>query len=285
MTTTGSSAAKPAVILVNSLVARGAVGGRAAVFVLERLGFAVWLVPTVLRSWHPGHGPATRIVSPPAEFQRLLADLAATRRLSEVGAILTGYLGDAAQVTSIVHLVQALKARNPGALLLCDPVIGDHGRLFQPEAIATAVRDRLVPLADIVTPNRFELEWCTGMATTDNAGLIDAARRLGRAEVVVTSAFAPPGDLGNLLIHGDQVHVAGHGALPSVPNGTGDLLAALYLAHRLADELPEEALLKSVSSTLRLAERAVELGADELPLAAAKDDLLSPPRGVSLSRL
>jgi len=277
--------AKPAVIVVNSLVARGGVGGRASVFALERLGFPVWSVPTVLLSWHPGHGPATRIVPPTGEFQRLLAELTTARWLSEVGAILTGYLGDVAQVDGVVRLIQALKACNPGALFLCDPVIGDHGRLFQSEALAVAVRDRLVPLADIVMPNRFELGWCTGAAAKDNAGLVNAARRLGRPEVVVTSAFAGPGDIGDLVIARDQVHLAGHVALPSVPNGTGDVLAALYLAHRLSDEPPEEALRRSVSATLRLAERAKSLGVDELPLAAGQNDLSARARGVKLARI
>jgi pyridoxine kinase len=276
---------KPAVIVVNSLVARGSVGGRASVFALERLGFPVWSVPTLLLSWHPGHGPATRIVPPTAEFQRLLADLATAPWLGEVGAILTGYLGDVGQVEWVVRLIQALKARNPGALVLCDPVIGDGGRLFQSEALAIAVRDRLVPLADIVTPNRFELDWCTDTAASDNAGLVDAARRLGRPEVVVTSAFAGPGDLGNLLVAVDRVYFASHVAMPSVPNGTGDVLAALYLAHRLSDEPPEEALRRSVSATLRLDERAKSLGADELPLAAGQDDLLARTDGVKLARI
>src|SRR5690349_10912273 len=107
--------AKPAILVVNSLVARGSVGGRAAVFALERLGFPVWLAPTVLLSWHPGHGPATRIVPQTTEFQHFLGDLATTPRLGEVGAILTGYIGDVAQVEWIVRLVQAMRARNPGA--------------------------------------------------------------------------------------------------------------------------------------------------------------------------
>jgi len=277
--------ARPAVIVVNSLVARGSVGGRASVFALERLGFPVWSVPTVLLPWHPGHGPATRIVPPTAEFQRLLADLATARWLGEVGAILTGYLGDLTQVEWVVQLIQALKAANPGALYLCDPVIGDHGRLFQPEALATAVRDRLVPLADIVRPNSFELGWCTGSTANDNASLVKAARRLGRPEVVVTSALAGAGELGNLVVAGDRVHFASHVALPSVPNGTGDVVAALYLAHRLSDKPPEEALFRSVSATLRLAERASTLGLDELPLAPGQADLPARPRGVKLTRI
>ena len=276
--------AKPAVIVVNSLVARGGVGGRASVFALERLGFPVWSVPTVLLSWHPGHGPATRIV--PQQRIRPIARRPHQRAMArEVGAILTGYLGDLAQVESVERLIKALKACNPNALVLCDPVIGDHGRLFQSEVLATAVRDRLVPLADIVAPNRFELCWCTGSAANDNPSLVSAARRLGRPEVVVTSAFAGPGDIGNLVITGDRVHLASHVAVPSAPNGTGDVLAALYLAHRLSDEPPEEALRRSVSATLRLAERANRLGADELPLAAGQSDLVARARGVRLARI
>src|SRR5690348_10751753 len=108
--------AKPAVIVVNSLVARGGVGGRASVFALEKLGFPVWCVPTVLLPWHPGQGPATRIVPQTSDFQRFLSDLAAARWLGEVGAILTGYLGDVTQIGCIVRLIQALKTRNPSAL-------------------------------------------------------------------------------------------------------------------------------------------------------------------------
>lgn len=277
--------ATPAVIVVNSLVARGGVGGRASVFALERLGFPVWSVPTIVLPWHPGHGRATRIVPPGPEFQQFLADLAGAGWLGDVGAILTGYLGEVAQVEGIVGLIQALKARKPNALFLCDPVIGDGGRLFQSEAMAITIRDRLVPLADIVRLNSFELGWLTGAAANDNPGLISAARRLGRPEVVVTSAFAGPGDLGNLVVAGDQVHLASHHAIPSVPNGTGDVLAALYLAHRLSERPAEEALLRSVSATLRMAERANNLGADELPLAPGQDDLLAPVRGVTMTRI
>jgi pyridoxine kinase len=103
--------------------------------------------------------------------------------------------------------------------------------------------------------------------------------------VVVTSAFAGPGEIGNLVVAGDTAYLASHAAQASAPNGTGDLLAALYLAHRLSGESPEEALRRAASATLRLVERAALLGADELPLAAGQDDLLASPAGVSLARL
>ncbi|MEJ0097624.1 MAG: hypothetical protein WDM84_06470 [Bauldia sp.] len=162
---------KPAVIVVNSHVARGSVGGRASVFGLERLGFPVWSVPTIVLSWHPGHGPATRFVPAGADFAAVLGDLARAAWLPEVGAMLAGYLGDVGQVGAIAELVGAVKGRQPGTLFLCDPVIGDSTGLFRPEPLARAIGDRLLPLADIATLNRHELDWLARQRIADNDGL------------------------------------------------------------------------------------------------------------------
>jgi pyridoxine kinase len=277
---------KPSIIVVTSHVARGGVGGRVAVFALERLGFPVISVPSVLFPWHLGHGRATRLLPESASFEDFLADLARAPWLGEVGGVLTGYLGDAAQAASIARLVAAVKARNPAALYLCDPVIGDSEGLFVPEALAEAIRGRLLPLADIATPNRHELAWYEGRPAEDNDGLIEAARRLGPKEVVVTSAFAPPGEIGNLSVTPGRVDLITHRALASVPHGTGDLLAALHLGHRLSGAPAAEALGRAVAATLRLIDLAAEMGADELPLAAGQDAFLAAPStGLTLTRL
>ena len=155
--------AKPAVIVISSHVARGTVGNRAAVFALESLGFPVWAVPTVMLPWHPGHGKATRIVPDVKSFAGLVEDLGKARWLPEVGAIISGYLGDASQAAAVAALVKTVKAQNPHVRYLCDPVIGDVNGLYVPEATAIAIRDQLLPLADVTTPNRFELSWLTGM--------------------------------------------------------------------------------------------------------------------------
>ncbi len=128
----------PAVIVLSSHVVRGTVGNRAAVFALETLGFPVWAVPTVTLAWHPGHGPATRIVASPDQFAALMADLERAPWLGEVGAVLTGYLGDAGQAGAIAGLIGAVRARNPDALYVCDPVMGDLGGLYIPEPTAVA---------------------------------------------------------------------------------------------------------------------------------------------------
>lgn len=275
----------PVVIVVSSHVVRGAVGGRASVFVLERMGFPVWSVPTVLVPWHLGHGKASRIVADEADFAALIDDLTGAPWLGEVGAVLSGYFGSAAQIDPVARLVEAVKARNAAAVFLCDPIIGDSDGLFQTEAVAVAIRDRLLPLADIATPNRHELLWLTDLSAVDNERLIEAARTLGPREVVVTSAFAPGGEIASLCVEPGGVHLATHAARTRVPHGTGDLFAALYLGHSLGGASPSVALERACSSVLRLIDRAVELSADEMPLAGGQDEFLAEPRGVIVTRL
>jgi pyridoxine kinase len=150
---------RPAVIVISSHVVRGSVGNRAAVFALETLGFPVWALPTVILPWHPGHSRATRIVPGKEAFSALIDDLCGSPWLGEVGAVLSGYLGDAEQAQEVARLVAAVRAANPDALYMCDPVIGDAGGLYVPEALAEAILAYLIPVANIATPNIYELEW------------------------------------------------------------------------------------------------------------------------------
>ncbi len=278
---------KPSVIVVNSLVARGGVGGRASVFALERLGFPVIFVPTLVLPWHPGHGHATRMEPDTATFAALLADLAAAPWLSEVGAVLTGYFGHAGEVAPTARLVAAVKAANRQAIHLCDPIIGDTGGLFQPEAVASAIRDRLLPLADIATPNRFELGWLAGATTDTRPGIVTAARRLGPGEVVVTSAAADEASrtIETLLVGpASAVSLTHRWTVANAVHGTGDLFAALYLGHRLNGAVPEDAAASAASAVRTMVEAANRDGLDEMPLAARQEAILAPATAIHITR-
>jgi pyridoxine kinase len=261
---------KPAIIVVSSEVVRGSVGGRASVFALERMGFPVWFVPTVTLSWHPGHGPAIRLVPEAEGFAGLVDDAIGSRWLCEVGAVLSGYLGAADQAAPVARLVEAAKALNPEVKYLCDPNIGDDGGLFVSTHVARAVRDRLIPLADMAMPNRHELAWLTGAEAGDNDGLAKAARALGVEEVIVTSAFAGDGQTGNLAVTGDGADLVAHRRLDAVPHGTGDLFAAVYLAARLGGHGVGEASARAGAIVLAVASLANKMDADELPLVAGQ---------------
>ena len=281
-----ASHGRRAVIVVSSHVARGAVGNRAAVFALETLGFPVWAVPTVILPWHPGHSRATRIVPPADQFAALLADLERAPWLDEVDAVLSGYLGDAAQAEAVASLVTVVKARKPDALFVCDPVMGDSGGLYVPEATAIALRDVLIPLADIATPNRYELEWMTGVALPDLDSTIAAALDLGPPAMLVTSAPATIAEgTGNLLLDAHHALLAEHHRIDRPPNGLGDLTAAIYLARVLSGHPPAKALQSTTAAVYEILARTARRGGDELQLETDSQSLSHPMAMVHLRHL
>lgn len=280
------SEAPRAVIVISSHVARGSVGNRAAVFALETLGFPVWAVPTVILPWHPGHGPGTRIVPPPADFAALMKDLEGSRWLGEVGAVLSGYLGDAAQAEAVASLVGAVKARNPRAVYVCDPVIGDKGGLYVPEATAVAIRDRLMPIADVATPNRYELSWMAGEPLDDISSVLRAASDAAPPTMLVTSAPAMMnGSIANLLLTPSRAHLAEHRLIDRPPNGLGDLTAAVYLARHLAGQPPEKALQSTTAAVFEILARTARRGGDELQIETDAQSLSHPMAMVQTRQL
>lgn len=277
---------KPSVVVITSLVARGAVGGRGTVFALERFGFPVWFVPTITLPWHPGHGPATRIVPPTNEFAAMLDDLANAPWLDDVGAVISGYLGDAEQAEAVACFVAIARERNPELIYLCDPIAGDKGALYVPEPTAVAIREKLLPIANIATPNIFELSWFADreINTVDEA--VHAARELPPERVIVSSTPAfLRSSIGNLLVSPNGALLAEHTAIAGGPHGPGDLLAALFLARLLDGRDEEAALARAAAATFELVARTVKRGENELAIAAEQIALEKPMAMVTMRRI
>jgi len=268
---------KPSVLAISSHVVRGSVGNRGVVFALEVLGFPVWSLPTIILPWHPGHSLATRIVPDSKQFSDLAENLAAAPWLREVGAIISGYIGDVAQIDAIAQLIKAVKAENPDALYVCDPVLGDGSQLYVPEPVAEGIRDRLIPLAGIATPNIFELGWLSGTEIPDAATLIAAAQTLGPGRVLVTSAHAMmASNTGTMLVEGNRAVMAEHRIIENAPKGLGDLMAALFTARLLEGKSGEESLRLATGSVFEILARTAKRGADELTLETDANSLRSP---------
>ena len=275
-----------AVIVISSHVVRGSVGNRAAVFALEALGHPVWALPTIVLPWHPGHGPATRLRFADDDFDSAIDDLIRAPWLGEVSAILTGYFGSPRQPAAVERLVRAAKERNPQLTYVCDPVMGDLGGLYIPVETASAIREHLIPIADIATPNRYELQWLAGGELSSNQQIIDAALSLGPKRMLVTSAVPMmAGGTGNLLLSGRSALLAEHRLIDNPPNGLGDLLAAVFLA-RLLDGVDEETALRTATaSVFEILARTAKRGGDELALESDASSLSTPMAMVQLRRL
>ncbi|MCB1387497.1 MAG: pyridoxal kinase [Nitratireductor sp.] len=272
---------KKPVIVISSHVVRGSVGNRAAVFALEVLGHPVWAVPTITLPFHPGHGPATRIVPDEDQFAALLGDLEASPWIGEVAAVLTGYMATAAQARLVGAFIARLKANHAGLLHACDPVMGDHGKLYVGADTAAAICDCLVAQADILTPNRFEFGRLAGLDMPEARAAIAACDRLHAQTVLITSMPGMMrGNLGNLLICGGKAWMAEHRRLDHPPNGPGDLTAALLLSHLLDGAAPEEALRRVTASVFEIVAHAAGQRADELMLEADAGSIRQPRANV-----
>lgn len=258
------------VLLISSDVAYGHVGNAAARFALQRLGHEVLALPTVVLSSHMGYRKVggTRIAS--ETLAEMLAALSANDILAGVDAVLTGYLPSVAHADVAAEAIAKVKAKNAQALVMVDPVLGDDpGGLYVDKSAAERVRDKLVPLAGIITPNRFELSWLSGMEVSNAREAQAAAHALVVSSVLATSI---PGDtksqIDNVLISGATAMRASVKRRKRVPHGTGDLMAALLLSHLLSGRSQARALGLAVGGIEQVIEASA--GAEELKLVASQ---------------
>ena len=270
----------PTILSIQSHVAFGHVGNAAAVFPLQRLGFEVWPVMTVQFSNHTGYGDWAGEVFTSSQIHALVEGLDRRGAFEGCAAVLSGYLGDAALGDEILRAVDLAKAKTPGALYCCDPVMGDVGRgLFVREGIPAFLRERALPAADIITPNQFELELLTGIEikTLDDAlAGARAARKLGPKIVLVTSlrhAGTPADRIEMLALSDGGAWIASTPLLrlDPAPNGAGDAVAALFLAHYLKQKDTPAALQRASAAIHGLLVTTQAAGSRELQLVAAQN--------------
>ncbi len=283
----------PTVLSVQSRVAYGHVGNAASVFPLQRLGIEAWALDTVAFSNHTGHGKWRGAAVPAAAVAELFEGIAALDVLAGIDAVLSGYLGDAATGPVLLDIVERVRGANPDALFCCDPVIGDVDTgSYVTDGIAEFFRDRALALADVVTPNRFELEYLTGRTIAslgEAARAAEMLRETGPSIVLVTSLDAEPAlgaDRITMLAAGpDGAWTVETPHLPVIYNGCGDVTAAVFLAHLLRGEIVPEALALTASAIFAVIETTARLGRYELALVAAQDELVTPTRQFAARRV
>ena len=180
------------IISIQSQVAWGHVGNSAAVFPMQLHGIDVIAVPTTLLSNRPGYPTLRGRVLEAELVADLLVGIEERGAVERASMILSGYLGSAAIADVVAGFVARAKARNGALRYTLDPVLGDRDRgLFVKADIPPVVRDRLLPLADIITPNHFEFEWLCGAEARTLDQVLAQARGLiarGPGTVVITSA-------------------------------------------------------------------------------------------------
>lgn len=267
---------RPRILSIQSEVAFGHVGNAAARFALQRLGIDVLGLPTVLFSNHPGHGGRRGEAIAAEALGELVTGLEERGFLDEVDAVISGYLGDPAQAGVVRRAVAAVKRANPAALYLLDPVFGDDGGAYAKPGIAEAMARELLPLADIVTPNRFELASLMSRRIETPADAAGAARLLGRPLVLATSVPAANGRIGTMAVTATQAWSVTTPRIDGPPSGTGDLLAALFLGWRLKGADIPDAMDSGVAAVAHMIRAAKAGNFGEMPLVAEQAALALP---------
>jgi pyridoxine kinase len=273
------------VISIQSQVAFGHVGNSAAVFPLQMHGIDVIAVPTTLLSNRPGYPTIRGRVLDAELVADLLLGIEERGAVGEASMILSGYLGSAEIAAVVADFVERARIHNPALRYACDPVLGDRDRgLFVQADIPPLVRDRLCPLADIITPNHFEFEWLAGAraATTDE--VIAQANVLlgsGPSTIVVTSAAladTPDGAIDTVAVERTRAFRVRTPKLPISPNGTGDLFAALYVAARVRNNDTPDALAHATSAVFAVLECTAARGTEEMRIVESGELLVHPKR-------
>ena len=271
------------VLSIQSAVAYGHVGNSAAVFPLQRIGVEVLPVYTVNFSNHTGYGSWRGPMIDPADVREVITGIRERGVLSEIDVVLSGYQGSEGIAEVIIDTVAQVKSANPDATYTCDPVMGnaDSG-CFVAAGIPDLLTEMVVPVADLITPNQFELGYLTGTkprcieSTLESA---DAARAMGPDTVLVTSVLPPDADphsIQMMVINDAGAWTVTTPRLTLKANGSGDVTAALFTAHYRRSNDAADALARTTSSVFDLLSRTQESGQHELQLIQSQEFIAHP---------
>ncbi len=271
------------ILSIQSAVAYGHVGNSAAVFPLQRIGVEVIPVNTVNFSNHTGYGAWRGPLISPEQVGEVITGVEERGAFPQIDVVLSGYQGGVGIGDVIVDAVQRVKAANPDALYACDPVMGNakSGCFVAPE-IPDLLRDRVVPNADIITPNQFELGFLTGTepgSLESTLASVELARAMGPSVVLVTSVERPdrdPETIEMLVVDDAGRWIVQTPLLPFKANGSGDVTAALFAAHYGETRNAKLALERTASSVFDLVELTYRSGQRELQLVEAQEFYANP---------
>ncbi len=280
------------ILSIQSAVAYGHVGNSAAVFPLQRIGVEVLPVYTVNFSNHTGYGAWRGPLISPDDVRDVILGIEERGVLGEIDVVLSGYQGSDGIGDVILDAVARVKSANPDAVYSCDPVMGNaKSGCFVAPAIPSLLRERVVPNADIITPNQFELGFLTGTEPGDldsTLASVDAARAMGPRTVLVTSVERPDrpeGTIEMLAVDDAGAWMVQTPHIPMKANGSGDVTAALFTAHYRSSGDAASALAKTVSSVYDLLQLTYDSGQRELQLVEAQEYYAHPREQFAVTRV
>ena len=220
------------ILSIQSAVTCGFVGNSVAAPVITTLGMQPLLIDTISLAAHPGYGTIAGGPADQTQFSAILEALTTLRVLPQINSVMTGYLGDARQADPIHSMIQGWQAERPDGVYILDPVLGDGGRLYVDSAIVDQIRQKLLPVAHIVTPNQFEL----GLLTDSHIETAHEAARAAKTmlqqnpnlqAVIATGIANENRGISDLKVTRQNVTAFDYAKRPHGVAGGGDLLTAI----------------------------------------------------------
>lgn len=265
----------PTALILSSYVAASRIGGAAQQLALAALGVDPVLVPTVLFGASPATGARGRAVDADL-FADLLAGVEAQGVFARCDLVITGHFSLPEQVGLAAQAIAKVRAAARRPIVVVDPILGDEPRgLYVKPEVAAGVTTSLVLLADWITPNAWELRHLSGAQAPDAAGLAAAARAVGRP-ALVTSVPAGADEIGLLLSDPDGEVLFTHTRAAQAPNGTGDLVTAVFGAGLVQGLTARDSARRAAAAVADAVQAAEASGAGDLPLAQPGARLAQP---------
>ena len=174
--------------------------------------------------------------------------------------VYTGYLGSVPAVKAAMQIADRLLA--PGGMLIVDPAMADHGKLYSgltreyAEAMAALCRR-----ADILLPNLTEAAMLTGMEyreIMDEDYVNSLLRELPVRNVVLTGVGDTPDTTGAAIRQGDEFFRISHRRVERSFHGTGDIFASAFVGALLQKKSLYQAAKIASDYVLRCIEITVE---------------------------
>ncbi|KQZ29904.1 bifunctional hydroxymethylpyrimidine kinase/phosphomethylpyrimidine kinase [Caulobacter sp. Root1472] len=284
----------PMALILSSHVAGSQVGASAQAAALAQFGVDSMVVPTVLYGRHPGWGPPGGAPTSVEVMEGMLEGVGANGLLGLTDVVITGYFASAAQVLVAARAIDAVRAAPRGSppysalprtpTVIVDPTMGDAGKgLYVPAEVADVIAGELIPRADLVACNAWELQHLTGMDAGDPQAAVLAGRRLDRPTLV--SSVQSGGEIGVVHIDDHEAWLATHAKAERAPNGTGDLLTALFAAALLEGQTLSYGLARAVGGVAETVTAANLWNAPELPIVAMGARIKQTSPSVRIERL
>ena len=280
----------PLALILSSHVAASQVGGQAQSLALSQFRCDSMLAPTVLYGRHPGWGaPGGAAVSVQA-FEGVLGGIKANGLFGLTDLVITGYFASPEQVRAAARAIDAVRAAardgafSGEARVVVDPTIGDFGKgLYVPAGVADAIGAELCPRADLICCNAWELQHLTGQDARQPRDAVRAALLLGPP--VVVSSVEDDDDIGVVYADRNEAWLAAHPRAANAPNGTGDLLTALFAAAMLEGQTARLALAQAVGGVAETITAANAWASPELPIVAMGARIKQASPTVRMERL